>query len=796
MLMNHFKIACRSLIKRKFYSALNIVGLAIGIACALFLYLFISFHLSFDGYHKKTATTYRLVNDILFEQTIPDPGASMGIYSALASDISQVNEAAVMLRNYTFTVAINHPSKSTQRFKEDKNVSLVSPEWFKLFDYKWLAGNPNELKMPNTVALTQKLAVKYFGNINPVGKTILFENRQLVKVVGLISNKPGNTDLKADMYVSLSSLKNLKPDLSDKFFTDWGWINSSTSVYLSLTDVSKKDEVEASIRNMSRIHMPENWKYYRFRLQPLSDVHFNASYGGATQKSLLLTLTIIGLLILAIACINYINLSIAQQAKRSIEIGTRKVLGGTAKQLFMQFMTETVITTFLAMLLAIALVILLLPLANHSLFINEPLLLVSYEWVSIFLALLFLMLIIASGLYPSLVLSRINVFKALRNETTGFKAGFLRKVLIVFQSSVAQILIVSTLIMVLQVRFIKHTDRGFNRDAVILVPLPAASELKRSFFSKRLEEIPNVQSFSFCHKPPSSGNYGGGSVRFENRDWEKWPVNSRIGDTSYVKTFGLQLVTGRNIRELKTGREYLINETMVSRLGLKTAQEAIGKSLVDGELDDQKGAIVGVVKDFNTTSLTTPIGPVLITSYPGRFNMVSIKLKGGDVNNTLKHIKKSYEEVYPVDVFDYQFFDEQIANLYKKEALQEKLIWITTIIAIGISCLGLLGLISLVTLQRTKEIGIRKVLGASVSGIAGLLFSDFLKLVIAAMFVAFPLAWWAMGTWLQNFAHRIEMHWWMFALAGLSAVLIALVTVSFQAVKAALANPVKNLRTE
>jgi len=406
------------------------------------------------------------------------------------------------------------------------------------------------------------------------------------------------------------------------------------------------------------------------------------------------------------------------------------------------------------------------------------------------------MLVLFSGLYPSLVLSRINIFKALKNETAGFKAGFLRKVLIVFQSSVAQILIVSTLIMVLQVRFLKHTDKGFNRDAVILVPLPTSLELKRGILSQKLQEIPNIQSFSFCHKPPSSGNYGGGSVRFENRDWEKWPVNSRIGDTSYVNTFGLQLLTGRNIRELKTGREYLINETMVSRLGLKTAQEAIGKSLVDGELDEQKGPIVGVVKDFNTTSLTSPIGPVLITSYPDRFNMVSVKLKGGDISNTLKHIQKSYEEAYPVDVFDYQFFDEQIANLYKKEALQEKIIWITTMIAIGISCLGLLGLISLITLQRTKEIGIRKVLGASVSGIAGLLFSDFLKLVIAAMFVAFPLAWWAMGSWLQNFAHRIEMHWWMFALTGFSAVLIALVTVSFQAVKAALANPVKSLRTE
>ncbi len=792
MLKNHLKIACRNLAKRKFYSALNIFGLSLGVACSIFLYLFISFHLSFDTYHKKAATTYRLVNDILFDQTLHDKGASIGMYGAL-SDLSQVDEAAVMISKQTFTVAIVNLSGEVQRFNENRNVSIVSPEWFKLFDYHWLAGNADELEEPNTVALTQKQADKYFGKTDPLGKTILFENKQLVKVVGLISDKPGNTDLKADMYISLSSLKNLKPETPERFFTDWRYINSSTSVYLSLSDTNKKNEVESTLRNLTRVHLPDNWKFYSFKLQPLSDVHFDSAYGASIQKSLLVTLAIIGLLILSIACINYINITIAQQAKRSVEIGTRKVLGGTTGQLFTQFLSETFITTVLAILLAIGMVALLRPLANQYFFTEEPLSLVSYTSVAIFLMLLLIFLLLSAGLYPAFILSGINVFKALKNEAAGWKAGFLTKVLVIFQNSAAQILILCTLIMVLQVRFLKQTDTGFNRDAVVNIPISDTSQLNRNFLAKKLEAIPLVQSFSFCYKPPSAENFRGGSLRFENRDWEKWVSRSAVGDTSYLKTFGLKLIAGRNFT---SANEFVINETMVSKLGLNTPEQAIGKFLIAGEFDNEKRPIVGVVKDFNTVSLLSPIEPTVIVSYPKNFSSISIKLTGGNLQGGIETIQKSFNEVYPDEIFDYQFLDDQIASLYKKEALQEKIIWITTLIAISISCLGLLGLISLITLQRTKEIGIRKVLGASVTSIVALLSSDFLKLILISIFLASPLAWWAMSKWLQSFAYRIEIEWWMFALAGSVAILIAVITISFQAVKTALANPIKSLRTE
>jgi putative ABC transport system permease protein len=797
MIKNYFKIALRNFAKRKFYPAINILGLSLGIGCSIFLYLFISYHLSFDQYHKNASRTYRVLNELHFEKTLHEKGASIAMFRALEAGVTHVSNAAVILSNYTFTVTVNDSSKTERRFKEDKNVALVSPSWFKMFDYKWIAGNADKINLPNTAVITQKQSVKYFGNANPIGKVIVFENSQPIQIVGLLSDRPFNTDLKSDIYVSLSSLKSLHPDSFDNFCTDWGWMNSTTSLYLTLNDKKSQPEVEYTIAKMAKANLGDNAKYYHFWLQPLADVHFNADYGGAIQKSLLLTLMIIGILVLLIASFNYINISIAQQSKRMVEIGTRKVLGGTTWQLFMQFIVETFSMVSIAMIIAIALVVLILPLANQSLFSQEPVHLLSYTSISVFISLLLIVLVMLSGFYPAVILSRINVFKAIKNEAATWKAGMVRKVLVVVQNSVACVLIICAFIMVLQVRFLKNTDIGFNRNAVVLVPLPDSSQLRRGLLRERLEKMPQVASFSFCLRAPSSENNFGGSVKFDNRpDWEPWPAGSPIGDTSYVKSFGLRIIAGRNIRESKASPEYLVNETMIHKLGLSSPQEAIGKSIIAGQFDDQKGIIAGVVKDFNTKSLEVPIEPVIIASIPERFSMVGIKLNGSSLQSAIQKIREDWEEVYPKEVFEYHFLDEQIAGLYQKENLQEQLIWLAASAAIIISCLGLLGLVSLITLQRTKEIGIRKVIGASVSNIVFMVSKDFLKMIFISILIASPVAWWAIHKWINDFAYRIHIEWWVFAVTGLFSVLIALATISFQAIKAAVANPVESLRTE
>ncbi|MGH2563939.1 MAG: ABC transporter permease, partial [Ginsengibacter sp.] len=308
---------------------------------------------------------------------------------------------------------------------------------------------------------------------------------------------------------------------------------------------------------------------------------------------------------------------------------------------------------------------------------------------------------------------------------------------------------------------------------------------------------PGVTSYTFCHSAPSSENNRGGSVKFDNRpDWETWPGRSEVGDSSYVRTFGLRIIAGRNMRSSIASTEFLVNEKMINKLRLKNPEDALDKSLIAGEFGDRQGTIVGVVKDFNTQSLVAPIEPVVIADVPEKFSSIGIKLNGNEIERGISNIRKSWEEIYPAEVFEYHFIDDQIANLYHSEEVQQKIIWLAAIVVIFISCLGLLGLVSLIILQRTREIGIRKVLGANVAGIVGLISSDFLKLVIIAIIIAMPIAWLVMYMWLQGFAYHVSISWWIFALASVVALLIALVTICFQSIKAAMANPVESLRTE
>jgi putative ABC transport system permease protein len=792
-----FKTAWRNLINRKFYSGINILGLSLGIACALFLYLFISYQFSFDRYHKNASATYRIVNEIYFDKTVYVKDASMGMYDALAAGVSKINYATIMLKNYTFTVAIKNKNNIESRFKEDKNIALVAPSWFKIFDYKFLAGNANDLAYPNTAVIMQKQANKYFGNENPIGRTIIFPNNVPVKIVGLISDKPFNSDLKSDLYVSLSSLKNIYPGIQDNFFTDWSWINTNTSVFLTLNNNRSREAVETEINNMAKAHLGNNAKYYHFILQPLADVHFDSNYGGPIQKSLLYTLMITGICILIIASVNYVNLSIAQQARRMVEIGTRKVLGATPWKLFIQFIIETFCTVIIAILISVVAVAAILPAANESIFASDPIYIISYKNVIGFLCVLLFALIILAGFYPAVILSRIAVFKAFKNATGSWKAGITRKILVVVQNSVAYILIICTIVMLMQVQFLKHTQIGFNSNTVVMLPFPDSSSVKKDFFKTRLNEMPQIASYSFCHSAPSSRNDWGGSIKFNTRpDWESWVGLSEVGDSSYVKTFGLDIIAGRNISVSAANSEFLINEKMVSKLGLKNPGDVLDKSLTVGEFGDKQGTVVGVVKDFNTQSLMVPIEPVVIADVPEKFDAIGIKLNGNDLQSSIAAIKAKWEAVYPDQAFEYHFVDDQIASLYMKQDLQQKIIWIAAMIAIIISCLGLLGLVSLVILQRTKEIGIRKVLGASVPGIVQLISKDFLQLVIIAIVIATPLAWLLMNKWLQNFAYHINISWWVFVMAALFAIFIAVITISFQSIKAAMANPVESLRTE
>ncbi len=757
------------------------------------MYTYIDFHQSFDRFHPKAERTFRLVNELHLQKTEYSKGASYAMYQALQTEMPEVEDATFLLANQEFTLKIGE-----NRHKTGQQAALTSSSWFELFDLGWLKGNPKDLDEANTIALTAQSAKTYFGDTDPMGQTILVDSKHPFKVVGIIDDARQNTSLKADVYLSLSSIRTLQPDIMDQFFSYWGFINSSNNVFVSLQHPSQKEAVEQKLMQLAAKNMdPSVAKVYNFKLLPLEAIHFATNYGGTAKKSLLVILAIIGSCIMVVASINYINLSIAQQARRSVEIGTRKVLGGSGNQLFIQFLVESTLITLAALCLSLVFIQLALPLANQYLLAKEPIQVLSLTNLLVFSFLLWLIISLVAGIYPAYILARLNVFDALKNKVP-LRSRTGRQSLVVLQNVVAQVMLMVTIVFVLQVRFLQHTDLGFDRESVILVLLPKKAGETPAPFARFLDSDPRIAAHSLCFQPPAGTQRWGGTVLFDNRtEWEEWPARYAFADSNYIQTFGINLLAGRNIRQETAEPEYLINELMVSSLGYKQATDVLGKRLLAGGMNDEEaGVIVGVVNDFNTYSLLSPIEPVVIGYVPEQLSTLAIKLGISDATQVTANLQKYWADFFPDEVFSYTYLDDQITLLYEKETQQQKLIWTAVTMAITISSLGLLGIISLMTLLRTKEIGVRKVLGASVGSIVRLLSLGFVKVVGVAFLIAVPIAWWITNRWLADFAYRINIEWWMFGLAGLVAATIALLTVSSQAIKAALANPADSLRDE
>lgn len=802
MLRNYCRIALRNLRRHSFYTILNVFGLSLGISCSLILFQFITYHLDFDAWHQKKEHIYRVVTDLhLDDGSVQyEKGAPLALASAIQAEIPQVKNIAFLFSNYrdhSFTATVPQPDGAHKLFAEHGNVAFADHHWFNLFDHEWKAGDPlTALEEPNTAVLTSKQAEKYFGSTDPVGKTIRLDDKVNVKITGVLEDYPANTDTRVDIFISRSTMKAFYPDMQQAIETDWGWINSSNSLFLLLPENVAATTVDRAIATVKQRHMGEMSKYYNFHLQPLKDIHFDGRYGGTIPRSLLMTLAIVGLVILIIACVNFINLATAQNAGRAKEISTRKVLGSSVMGIFWQFMTETAFITLSAAILSILWVILALPVLNPWLgtglefhpFRDKPL-------VAALLSLIVFITLLA-GMYPALMLSRFKPVGVLKNMSGSTGKPWLRKSLIVFQNLVAQSLIICTLIITLQLNFLKTTDLGFNKDGVVMVPVPGQDKNDIAYLKNQLLNLPGVKDASFCFRPPASATFKAGSVKFDNRQWEDYTALCTLGDSHYLKTFGLQLIAGRNLVESDTVREFLVSEAMVRKLGFTDPAQVLGHQMVAGALNDHPGTIVGVVRDFHLHSLHSHIEPVLMATQSRDYAFVGVKISGADPMKSIGAIKQLWQSVYPDNIFEYDFLDDQIAAFYKKEDLLNKLTGSAAVLAIVISCVGLLGLISLLTVQRTKEIGIRKVIGASMTNIILLFSNDFIKLIGLALLLATALGWLAMSSWLQAFAYRITIPWWLFLVAGICNLVLALATICYHAVKIAMMNPVKSLKAE
>lgn len=798
MFNNYFKIALRNLRRHGNYTLLNLLGLTLGMTGGLLIFLFITYHFNTDRYHAKFDRIFRVVTDLHLDDGLVEyePAGPLPMTEALRREYPQVEQAAFLIMLRELTVGIGQGKGTLPlRFREHQGIGLVEPEWFAIMDYKWLRGNPKTaLRAPGSVVLTETQAKKYFGTTDPLGQTLTLNNTVEATVMGVLADPPTTTDTPLDVFVSLSTLKQLDPEYNT---TDWYWLNSTNRLYITLKDPGAAPALERAFPALAQKHYGADAAVFQFHVQPMGEIHFDVARGGsAIRVSLLWSLGVVGLLLVGAACINFINLATAQALRRGKEVGIRKTLGSTRSQLVRQFMLETALIVVTATALALLLVALVLPVLND--WVHVPLAL-RFDWLNLgFVGLLLVGTTLLAGRYPAAVLSGFSPRLALGGSLAAFGAGNLtvRKVLIVAQFVVCQTLIIGALVIANQISYIQKTDLGFSKDNVIMVPLPYGQKANHESFKQQLLPYADVQSVSLTMLPPASPLSYGGSFKFNgDAEWSKFPIRERLADTDYLSTYGMNLVAGRNIASSDTIREYLINETLLHKLGFKKPEEVLGKKL-HYYLSSVPLPIVGVVADFHQKSLREKIEPIFIASQADRYRQAGIRVVGKDPAKTLENIRQVWQKTFPEAVFEYQFLDEQLARFYETETLTARLINVFTGLAILICGLGLFGLISFVVVQRTKEIGIRKVLGASVASIVALLSQDFLKLVLIALLIASPIAGYLMQQWLAGFAYKIDIAWWVFAVAGTLSIGIALLTVSFRSAKAALMNPVKSLRSE
>ncbi|GAB3995538.1 ABC transporter permease [Spirosoma daeguense] len=800
MLGTYIKIAFRSLSKNQRYSAINISGLAVGLACAIMLFLVIKHETSYDTYQTNSGRIYRVETENIQEKHTY-PGTYTGMANALLTDVPEAELVVPLFKVNGSTFA--EPT-SDKRFKE--SFVFADNRLFQLLDYQWLSGNSQiALSLPNSVVLSRAYAEKYFGTTDVLGKTIRFDNKQDLQVVGVLENHTKRTSFPFDILVSLPTLKTTNPDFDLNKWNGWG---DNFQVYIrlkaGLQATQLKPRFSAIIaKYIGKEALPDK----NFVLNPLSKLHYEPNLSGRSANSeLLKMLSLIGVFVLLIACFNFINLATAQAFKRAKEVGIRKAVGSNRQSLVYQFLTEAGLITGISILLAILLTQLALPTTANVM--NIPLTTGDlYTWqTGLFLIGLVLITTLLAGLYPAFRLSGMAPIWALKNNTLPqVKQGFtLRQGLVVAQFTVSLILIGCTLLINQQLAFLKNADLGFNKAAIITIGLPDNSLSKLQSLRGQLLESSQIKDVSFSFNSASAE-----SNWMQNMEYRKEAqptiikTQMKMGDAHFLDTYGIQLVAGASLRDSDTSSasfKVIANEVFINRLGISRPEAAIGQKVYYG--DGQEWAtIVGIVRNFNVNSLHQQIDPTLFQVVPKNFYQAGIKLKNDQfssesVQAALSTIEEAWITTFPNQVFDYKFLDESLEAAYKSETRTAQLIEVSMILAILIACLGLFGLATFTAEQRTKEIGVRKVLGASVASIILLLCRDFLKPVLIAIGIASPIAWWVMGKWLQNFAFKIEIHWWVFALTGAFMTLIALVTVSSQSIKAALVNPIKSLHSE
>lgn len=802
MIKNYLTTSFRNLRRNWNFTLINITGLTLSLACCLLIFFTVRYELSFDSHHQHADRLYRLLN-----QNVNDgeKGFSAGIplpaLAALRNDYPEIREHVACTYGMRETLITVTDGKEKKKFSDPGyNVAFVGPEYFTMFDYRWLKGSPSQaLKNPGSVVLTESDALKYFGTADPMGKTIRVRNQMDFVVTGVVANPPATTNLPFTTMLSFGSLKEFGA------FTNWDdWISSygGGQMYIMLPEHVSEAQFEKQLLAFNKKYRdPKDAETLRFVLQPLKDIHFATKMGNyanrSISKGMIWTMSLVGIFILVIACVNFVNLATAQALRRSREVGVRKVLGSTRGQLLRQYFSETGIITTFSVIVALIAAQLLLPYISNTLNINADNV-VFFKDPSILLCCIALTLVTTflAGFYPALVVSGYQPILALKGKMTknGSNQANLRRGLIVLQFSISQVILIGTLIAYSQMKYFRSMDLGFEKDEIVTIAIPDQKQLET--LSQKVTAIPGVKSITYSAFTPMSRSNWQTGFKYENDpEFLEFDIVMRPADTSYFHTFGLKMAAGRMYLPSDTAREYVVNEAFARKLGFKDPEGIIGKRLTIGG-SDLKLPVVGVVKNFNTYTLHQEIIPCVMASMRDNYRILSVKLDRHAGLDQVRRIEKAWTESFPDYLFKYTFYDQTLDSFYEKEAKLFSLFQILSAIAIFVGCLGLYGVVAFMAESRTKEMGIRKAIGASAMNIFGLFSVDFIKLVVIALVIASPIAWYFMDQWLQDFSYKVNISWWLFVAAGVAAVLIALVTISFQSIKAALTNPVTALRSE
>lgn len=797
MLKNYCRIAWRNLVKNKAYTFINVFGLGLSMACGILIFTLVQYHLSFDNFHKNPGRIYRFVTEqhrdvVSYAESVPP-----ALAKAFRTDYT-FDEATANVVNFGNDFVTIDAGNEVKKFKEPEGLSFAEAAYFDIFNFPLITGNiKTALNEPNTAVITQRIAEKYFGTENPVNKIIKFENRVPLKITGVLKNLPPNTLEKAEIFVSYITLKSF-----DAFFVDdhaWGGISGNLRCYTRLKPGVNPTYVESLLPAYVKKFRAKSRNVHHYVLQPLSEVHFDARYGGQMEKRNLWILAFIGIFIIITASVNFVNLATAQALRRSREIGVRKVLGSMRSQLFWQFIAETAIITLLGVVLAFGIATTLLPYVNtlfKSAMVINPATNIALLLFTLALAVVVTFL---AGSYPGLILARFKPVAALKGKISNQNIGGFntRRGLIIVQFAISQMLIIGMIVIAAQMRYAKTADMGFDKDAIIMVPTgvdTTGTSIKT--FKAQVMQIAGVQNASVCRDAPATTSTWNTLFKYDNRaEDESFSLSVKEADDRFIPTFGLEMAAGRNLQPSDTLREFVVNEAFVRKLNLKSADAVIGKWLIMGG-GGMKAPIVGVVKDFHDKSFHSEINPVALASYGGDQSNFAVKINLNNAKTVLPAIEKAWNTIYPNQVYEYHFVDDKVAEFYNAEQTMLTLVQAFSLIAIFIGCLGLYGLVMFMAAQRTKEIGIRKVLGGSIAHILWLFGKEFSRLIIIAFVIAAPVAGWLMSNWLKDFQFRIPLSPLIFMATILLMFVIAAVTVGYQATRAALMNPVKSLKTE